>query len=167
MPLKLSLVAFGKLRTPGLRDTADYYLRNLGAWATAREVELKPLDVPDKSEATRRRIQDQEGQLLRERLSKELSTRGKFYLLEEGGKTLDTQAWAELVRSWESGGSPEVAICVGSSLGFSAELRKAAHGRLSLGPQTLSHELARVVVLEQLYRAFSVVRGHPYHNEGS
>ncbi len=167
MPLKLSLLAFGKLKTPGLRESADYYLKILRPWCAAKELELKPMDVPDKSEATRTRIQKKEAEVLSERLAQELGTRGRFYLLDEGGKTLSTREWAKLVESWEGDSVPEVALCIGSSLGFSEELRRKAHGRLSLGPQTLSHELARVVLLEQIYRAWSVVRGHPYHNEGS
>lgn len=167
MPLQVSIVAFGKLRTPGLRDACDYYQKLLRGWCGVRELELKPCEVPDKSPATRKKIQDKEAQLLHEKLLSSLSPRARFYLLDEGGKTLSTQDWARLVSSWESESVPEVALCVGSSLGFSEELRKRAHGRLSLGPQTLSHELARAVLVEQVYRAFSVVRGHPYHNEGS
>ncbi|MBC7387253.1 MAG: 23S rRNA (pseudouridine(1915)-N(3))-methyltransferase RlmH, partial [Cryobacterium sp.] len=64
------------------------------------------------------------------------------------------------------GSIPEVAFCVGSSLGFSEALRGKARGLFSLGPQTLSHEIARLVLAEQLYRSFSVLRGHPYHHEG-
>jgi len=165
--MKLHLVAFGKMKAPGLREATDYYLRNLGAWATVAEHELKPVPVPDKSPATRLQIQAKEATLLREKLAHLLSPRGKFFLLDETGKALPTREWAERARAWADDGVPEVAICVGSSLGFSAETKRSAHGLLSLGPQTLSHEIARLVIAEQLYRAFSVVHGHPYHNEGA
>ena len=164
--MKLSLIAFGKLKSPGLEAAADYYRKLIRTWVPIQEIELKPMMVPDKSPATRAKIQQKEAIILEEKLESLLTGRGVFYLLDEGGKTRTTQAWAELVTQWESSSIPEVAICVGSSLGFSAGLRNQANGIISLGPQTLPHELARVVLLEQLYRAWSVTRGHPYHVQG-
>lgn len=159
--MRLKLVVFGKLKNPGMRDSADYYLRLIRPWVTVEEIELKPIAVPDKSDASRRQIQQKEAELLRKRLGAT-----PFYLLDESGKARTTLEWSQLAREWESS-TPEIALCLGSSLGFSAEVRKLAKGMISLGPQTLAHELARVVLLEQLFRAWSVVRGHPYHNEGT
>lgn len=165
--MRLLLVAFGKLKTPGLREAADYYQGLIRTWLPFEEIELKPLSVTDKSPETRRLIQEKEGDLLLQKLAKALGPRGAFYLLDETGRSLGTQDWAKAVRGWERESVTEVALCVGSSLGFSPAVRSRARGILSLGPQTLPHELARVVLSEQLYRAWSVVRGHPYHNEGS
>jgi 23S rRNA (pseudouridine1915-N3)-methyltransferase len=160
--LKITVLAFGKLRTPGLGEADAYYRKLLGAWATAEEVELKPVPVPDKSAVTRARIQAKEAEIL----FGKLSPRTALYLLDEKGKGRATAQWASLVNEWEGGSIPEVALAIGSSLGFSEEVRARARGLLSLGPQTLPHELARVVLWEQLYRAWSVTRGHPYHVEG-
>ncbi len=164
--MKLYLFAFGKLKNPGLRDAADYYKKILRPWADLQEVELKPIPVPDKSPATRAQIQEKESVLLLEKLSGVVSPRGRILLLDETGKASPTSEWANHVRSWESESVPEVAFCIGSSLGFARSVRERARGAFSFGPQTLSHELARVVLFEQLYRSWSVVRGHPYHNEG-
>ena len=164
--MKLHLVAYGKLKTPGLREAADQYLKQLRPWVQLEETELKPISVPDKSPATRLRVQEKETEQLKQWLAQKVGPRGAYYVLDETGKALPTQGWAEMVRGWEAGSLPDVALFVGSSLGFHPDFRRAARGVLSLGPQTLPHELARVVVFEQIYRAFSVVRGHPYHNEG-
>ncbi len=164
--MRLYVVSFGKLKTPGLREAADYYLKLTGTWLPIEEVELKPLAVPEKGTATRRLIQEQEGKILQQKLARILGPRGAFYLLDEAGIAKTTQAWAAQVRDWESNGVTEIAFCIGSSLGFSTEVRNRAKGLLSLGAQTLPHELARVVLIEQLYRSWGVVRGHPYHNEG-
>ena len=164
--MKLHLITFGKLKTPGLQQSAEYYRKLIRTWVSAEETEIKPLPVPDKAPATRALIQEKEAVILEEKLEALLSGRGVFYLLDEGGKARTTQQWADLVTEWESAGIPEVALCIGSSLGFSERLRKRARGILSLGPQTLPHELARVVLLEQVYRAWSVTRGHPYHVQG-
>ena len=162
--MKLKIAAFGRLRFPGYRDAADEYLKRLRPWVgQLEETELKPIEVPDKSAATRARIQKEEADLFLGLRGK--GTQPRIVLLHERGKTLDTQAWAERVRRWEESGET-VLIGIGGSLGFSATLLAEADETLSLGPQTLSHELARVVLLEQLYRAWSVVRGHPYHHEG-
>lgn len=163
--MRVQLIAFGKLKTPGLRDAAEHYLKLLRPWMTLQEIEIKPIPVPDSSAATRLKIQGQEAKLLLQRLN---DGETPFYLLDEGGNTLSTLKWAEMIRLWEGQGSryQNVALCIGSSLGFSDELRKKAEGILSFGSQTLAHELARIVLMEQIFRAWSVVRGHPYHREG-
>lgn len=165
--MKLYLFAFGKLRTDGVRSTADYFQRLIRPWASLEEVELKPISVPDKSPATRKQIQTKEGQRLLEKISKTAGDSGWVFLLDEAGKSKSTLAWAEEIQRWESSGIKSVSLCIGSSLGFSPEVRQKAQGSFSFGPQTLSHELARIILLEQLYRALSVNRGHPYHNEGT
>lgn len=164
--MKLHLIAFGKLKAPGIRETVDYYVRNTTAFCPIEEIELKALPVPDKSPATRALIQKKEAVVLEEKLDSLLSSRGVFFLLDEKGKARATLDWAAEFRKLEESSIPEVAFCIGSSLGFSEELRKKARGLFSLGPQTLSHEVARLVLAEQVYRAWSVVRGHPYHHEG-
>jgi 23S rRNA (pseudouridine1915-N3)-methyltransferase len=151
--VRLALFAFGKLRTPGLREAADYYASLLRPWVPLEEIELKARET---------QVRDEE--LLLERLESRLGSRGVFYLMDEGGRARPTREWAALVREWEGSSTPTIALCIGAARGFSEELRSRAHGILSLGPQTLSHELARPVLLEQLYRAWSVTRGHPYHN---
>ncbi len=164
--MKIYLVAFGKLKAPGIRETVDYYVRNTRAFTPIEEIEIKPLPVPDKSFATRSLIQVKEAVLLEDRLKNLLSSRGVFYLLDEKGKPAVTLEWANRIREIEEGSIPEVAFCIGSSLGFSDTIRNKARGLFSLGPQTLSHEIARLVTAEQIYRALSVIRGHPYHHEG-
>jgi 23S rRNA (pseudouridine1915-N3)-methyltransferase len=164
--VRVHLLAFGKLKTPGLAESAEYYRKLLGGFVTYDETELKPLPVPDKSPATRAQIQEKEAAIIGDKLKTQLSPRGALYLLDEGGKARTTAQWAALVRDWESSSAPEIVLGIGSSLGFADSVRQRAKGILSLGPQTLPHELARVVLLEQLYRAWSVTRGHPYHVQG-
>lgn len=155
------------MKTPGVRESFDYYLRNLRPWASCEELELKSLEVPDKSPVSRKLIQEKEGALLLEKLKSSLDSRGILVLLDETGKSMKTRNWAEQLQAWEAESLREVTFCIGSSLGFSPEVRSRARKALSFGPQTLPHELARVILAEQIYRAYSVIKGHPYHNEGS
>lgn len=166
--IKLQLISHGRLRTPGLRETMDHYLKLLSAWVNVEEIELKALEVPDKSDATRRRVQEKEAKALLEKIDRFPNPeRSQLWLLDELGKALPTQGWADRARAWEQEGPHPLVLVIGSSLGFAPVLRSKARGLLSLGPQTLPHELARVVLCEQLYRGWSVVKGHPYHHEGS
>ena len=164
--MKISVFAFGKLKTPGLKEAAHYYRRLSQTWGGIDEIELKPISVSDKSAQTRKLIQEKEGALLNEKLLA-LGSRAAIYLLDETGKNLSTSQWAKIVAEASDRGTANLAFCVGSSLGFSDEVRAHAKGQLSLGAQTLPHELARVVLFEQIYRALSVLQGHPYHNSGS
>lgn len=166
--MKLCVFAFGKLKTPGLRDTADHYKRLIRPWIVLDEIELKPLPVPEKSPALRTQIQEKEGKILLERIKNETRTgRTLIFLLDETGKEKTSQQWAQDLRALEFDGVTNLVFCIGSSLGFSQEIRQLSRGSLSLGLHTLPHELARVVLMEQLYRAYSILKGHPYHNEGA
>lgn len=158
--MKLHLLSFGKLKAPGLREAADHYLKAMQMWSEVTETELKPEFVPDKSPETRIKIQAKERDLL---LAKKSAGPKALVLLDERGKALRSEEWAEMLRDLEErfGG---VTFVIGSSLGFDPELRTEATKIVSLGPQTLPHELARVVMYEQVFRALSILNRHPYHH---
>lgn len=85
-------------------------------------------------------------------------------LLDQRGKQFTSEALAAWLRDLRDEGRQRVVFAIGPADGWSAEERKRASLLLSLGPMTLPHELARVVVSEQLYRAFTILAGHPYHH---
>lgn len=84
-------------------------------------------------------------------------------LLDSRGKQMSSEEFAKLLDQHQQRGTQHLWFAVGGADGFSEEARKAAAAQLSLGKMTLPHELARVVLLEQLYRAFTILKGHPYH----
>lgn len=86
-----------------------------------------------------------------------------FLMADLGGKSLDSVAFAERIREARDGGIRSLLLAVGPANGWSVEARSAADLRLSLGPMTLPHELAWLVLAEQVYRASTILRGHPYH----
>ena len=88
-------------------------------------------------------------------------------LLDERGKTMDSQAFAAWFGSERSADRQLIVFALGPADGWSRPSRERAGRLLSLGPMTLAHELARVVLAEQLYRALTILAGHPYHREGS
>ena len=165
--MRLYVVAFGKLKAAGLRDTGDHYLKMIKPWVPTEEVELKPLSVPDKSPDTRARIQAQEAEILMAKLTQLGADRGGFYLLDETGKASPTQQWAAMASDLESSGISTAAFCIGSSLGFSPELKKRAPGAPESGA---SDPAARARPGRFVRTTLPGIEGinsrHPYHNEG-
>ncbi len=168
---KITLVCFGKLKTPGLAEATGEFTKRLGRFTSFEAIELKPLPVPEKSESNRSLIPEKEGEVLLE-LIRSPAFRAKsgrnaeLWSLDETGKAMPTRDWAANLSEISEKGSGELVLVIGGSLGLGANVLAAANRKISLGPQTLSHELARLLVTEQLYRALSYSAGHPYHNEG-
>lgn len=151
--MELWLLAVGRLR-PSYREACDDYLRRLGRRAEVHEVEVR-----EAARAPTRAVQQaEEARRLRERLP----PRARVVALAREGTGWTSMELAERLRRWESESRP-VALLIGGSTGLDPALVEAAESRWSLGPLTLPHELARVVVAEQLYRAGTILRGEPYH----
>ena len=150
--MELVLLAVGKLR-PSYREASDDYLRRLGRYLKVREVEVR--------EASRARTvaarRGEEG----ERLLARRPPGSRLIALARQGTAWTSEELARQVERWQHEARP-VALAIGGSHGLAPELLASAE-RWSLGPLTLPHELARVVVLEQLYRASTILRGEPYH----
>ena len=86
-----------------------------------------------------------------------------FWIADPGGHSLTTEQFAERIRQARDGGLRQLILAVGPADGWSAAARSAADLRLSLGAMTLPHELAALVLAEQVYRASTILQGHPYH----
>jgi len=169
--MKISFLTFGKLRGPGTRTLADHYLKLLGKWPHGavpiqiEEIELKPSPLPDKSQTQFQKAQAEESQIVLKALDG-LSPSRHLILLDEAGKAQRTQDWASHIRALADRGVADLAFVIGSSCGHSTKLKSQADALWSFGPQTLPHELARIVLYEQIFRAVSILNRHPYHHEG-
>ena len=151
--MELVVLAVGKLR-PSLRDVADDYLRRLGRHHTIREIEVREASRTPTIEAQRR----QEGDRLRPRIP----AGARLVALARQGAGWTSEELAHRLGIWMHEARP-VALALGGSHGLDPPLVASASDRWSLGPLTLPHELARVVLAEQLYRASTILRGEPYH----
>ncbi|NDG84291.1 MAG: 23S rRNA (pseudouridine(1915)-N(3))-methyltransferase RlmH [Proteobacteria bacterium] len=168
---KVTLVCFGKLKTKGLDEAVAEFEKRLSRYTEFKALELKPLPVPEKSESNRDLIPEKEGEILLELFQSpgfktSAGRNPEIWCLDETGKAMPTRDWAQGLSDLGSRGSGELVLVIGGSLGLGSNILRAAHKKVSLGPQTLSHELARLILTEQLYRALSFLKGHPYHNEG-
>ena len=151
--MEISVAAVGKLR-PYFREAADDYADRLKRYITLHEREVR--------EASR--APTPAAQLADEakRLDAKIPAGSTMIALTRDGSGWSSRDLAAQVDRWLIGSRP-VALVIGGSNGLDPSLLARAHSRWSLGPLTLPHELARVVVLEQLYRAFTILRGEPYH----
>ena len=148
-----TLLAVGKLR-PAFREACDDYLARLRRYDGLVEREVRP-GPSTRNLVERRRIEA-------ERLRTALPAGALVVALDRLGTAWSSEALAARLARWHEAPRP-VALLVGGADGLAPELLAAAEHRWSLGPLTLPHELARVVVLEQWYRAWTIVRREPYH----
>ena len=95
--MNLFIFSFGKLKTPGMREAADHYIKYLSQWTNVQEIELKPMSVPDKSDTTKKRIQSHEASLLTVKLGSIMGTKTpRFFLMDETGSPMRTQEWSDM-----------------------------------------------------------------------
>lgn len=152
--MRLALVAVGALRGPGFRESCDEYLGRLRHFAEVTELEVKEAGRVRETGAR----QDEEAR----RLTRVLPAGATLVALSRTGDPWSSRELARRLGRWQEAARP-VAFLIGGSTGLASSICAAAAARWSLGPLTLPHELARVVVAEQLYRAFTILRGGPYH----
>ncbi len=151
--MDLLLLAVGRLR-PSYRESCDDYLRRLSRYAKVKEVEVR--------EASRAPNPGAQRSEEAERLAARIPSGAAVVALAREGSAWSSEELARRVDGWRIAARP-VAVVIGGSTGLADGLLSKAGARWSLGPLTLPHELARVVVVEQLYRAFTILRGEPYH----
>ena len=144
--MRIQLVFLGKTRNPNLRALLDDYHKRIARFSPIEVVERKTTDGGPWSVAEARG----KGETL------------PVVLLDAGGKAFTSEEFARWLAKKERSGARKLVFLVGGAEGFADETKRAADELLSLGPMTLPHELARVVLLEQLYRAFAFLRDHPY-----
>ncbi len=151
--MDLVILAVGRLR-PAMREAADDYLRRLTRYAGVREVEVR--------EASREPTVPAQREAEAARLTERTPAGSRVVALAREGKGWTSAELARRMDEWRLAARP-VTFVLGGSHGLAAGLLQRADARWSLGSLTLPHELARVVVLEQLYRACTILRGEPYH----
>jgi 23S rRNA (pseudouridine1915-N3)-methyltransferase len=145
--MKLKVAWIGRTKEPAIQSLTAEYLKRI-----ARYSEVEGLELRD------------EAALLQLAAGKSHSKqRHSLILLDPGGKPLSSEELAHFVQDLMNRALP-ILFAIGGADGFTITARKSASTRLSLGKMTLPHELARVVFLEQLYRAFTILQGHPYHS---
>jgi 23S rRNA (pseudouridine1915-N3)-methyltransferase len=147
--VKIKVAWIGKTKEPAIEALTEEYLKRISRYAEIAGVALKD-----------------EGAILSlasgERQKNKNKARHKLVVLDSRGKQFSSEELAEFLEREQVNATP-LLFAIGGSDGFSEEARRHAGFALSLGKMTLPHELARVVLVEQLYRAFTILKNHPYH----
>ena len=157
MTLKpLSIVAVGRLKTPFWKDAAAHYAARLKRWRALREIVIKDGDAS--------LPRDERNALEGRNIFAALTPADIVVCLDERGAGRTSQDFAAFLARLSENANRTPCFVIGGAFGLSDAVRQAAQHTLCLGPMTLPHELARVVLLEQLYRAEAILRNVPYHH---
>ena len=153
--VRILVIVVGRPRDAALAAATQEYERRAAHYWPVSVIEVR--EEPAKSRSADF-VRDREG----ERILAQVPPGATFVACAEGGKTMSSAAFATWVQSARDE-ARDVAIAIGGAFGLSDAVTKAASMKLSLAPWTLPHELARVILSEQIYRAGTIVRGEPYH----
>lgn len=157
--MQLRVLAVGKIKEAYLREGIEEYLKRLRPY-TRIEV------VPVREESYRKNFSATQKEQVMEREADSLlkaCSPGYTIALDGQGEMLSSEALAELLAELQVQGKPVVQFIIGGSLGLSPRIRQAADRIWSLGASTFPHPLVRLILLEQIYRAFTIIKGEPYH----
>lgn len=156
--MKISLLLVGKTLKGWIKDGLDVYESRLGHYVGFNIVEIP--ELKNVSALTREQIKKKEGELI----LKAIRPEDNVILLDERGVQRSSIENAEFLQS-EMAKGRNIVYVIGGAYGFSEEVYARANGKVSLSRMTFSHQMVRVIFAEQLYRAFTIMNGEPYHHE--
>lgn len=156
--MTIKLLAIGKTDNKELQKLIDDYQKRLGFYIKF-EFEIIP-DIKNSKNLTEEQQKLKEGELI---ISK-LNTSDVLILLDENGKQIDSISFSNYLQKHMNSGIKQLVFVIGGPYGFSEEIYIKAQGKLSLSKMTFSHQMVRLFVIEQLYRAFTILRNEPYHH---
>ena len=158
--MRISLFAVGRLKSGPEKDLASRYLERFSKAGPAVGLEfLRLIEVPESraSNADTRKKEEAAN------LQKSLPEGGLLVLLDERGKSMDSESFAQMIGRFNDSGKRDMLIAIGGADGLDPELRSRADAVVNLGIMTWPHQLVRILIAEQLYRAVTIIAGHPYH----
>ena len=160
MVLRIIIAAVGKLKSGPETELADRYAKR--ATQTGRALGLKAIEVIEIRES---RADEAAKRMLEEAIAiaNVIPPGAAVVLLDIKGENRDSDQLAAQLSAWRANDSPAVVFIIGGADGFAPSLRDKANLRLSFGAATWPHQLVRVMLLEQIYRATTILTGHPYH----
>jgi 23S rRNA (pseudouridine1915-N3)-methyltransferase len=147
--VKLKIAWIGKTKEPAISALTEEYLQRISRYVTVEGVTLRDeaalFDVAGVGKS-------------------KSAAKSTLVLMDARGKELSSEQFAKFLGDYQDRNPLPLILAIGGADGFSDAAKVAAQHTLSLGKMTLAHELARVVLLEQVYRAFTILKGHPYHS---
>ena len=158
--MKIKIVTVGKLKEKYLKDGIAEYVKRISRFAKLEMIELTDEKTPDKaSELENQKILETEG----ERILSKVGERDFVVVLAIEGKTLSSEEFSKQLEEASIKGYSTLTFIIGGSLGLAPSVKNRANLSVSFGRLTLPHQLMRLVLVEQIYRAFTIQQGSPYH----
>ena len=155
--MKIKIIALGKIKEKFLKDGIEEFLKWLAPYCTIQILELPAIEIRD--ENLKDRVLREEG----EKILGQIKPNSYVITLEIQGKQLSSEDFAEKINEVNISGVSELVFIIGSSCGLSKEVSKRADFKLSLSEMTFLHQFARLLLIEQIYRAFKILNGETYH----
>lgn len=148
--MKLKVAWIGKTKEAAIGSLTEEYLKRISRYVPVEGVSVRDeaalLALSGRGERAKN------------------TSKSTLVLMDSRGKALSSEEFAEFLGRYQDSNPLPLVIAIGEADGFSPETKSAAQHTISLGKMTLAHEVARVVLLEQVYRAFTILKGHPYHS---
>ena len=158
--MRFYVICIGKLKDAYLRDGVAEFVKRMRPYGGITITELNESKIGDKpSDVDRKQVVIEEG----ERLLKNVPKNAYTVLLDVYGKTMSSEDLAKTVAKLEVDGVSDMAFIVGGAFGVSDELRRSVNYKLSFSPMTFTHQIVRLLLVEQIYRASKINRNEPYH----
>ena len=158
--MRFYVVCIGKLKDAYLSDGVAEFVKRMRPYGGITITELNESKIGDKpSDADRKQVVDEEG----ERLLKAVPKNAYTILLDVYGKTMSSEDLAKTVAKLEVDGVSDMSFIIGGAFGVSEALRQSVNYKLSFSPMTFTHQMVRLLLVEQIYRASKINRNEPYH----
>lgn len=155
--MKIKIIALGKIKEKFLKDGIDEFLKRLTPYANVEIIELTPVEI--KNEHLTERALDEEG----EKILSLIKPQSYVITMEINGKQFSSEEFAKRIDELTNEGQSEIIFIIGSSCGISQRVSARANLKMSMSKMTFLHQFARLILVEQIYRAFKIIKGETYH----
>ena len=155
--MKIKIIALGKIKEKFLKDGIDEFLKRLTPYASVEIIELTPVEIKD--ENLTQKALEQEA----EKILANMKSDSYVITLEILGKQLSSEDFASKINEITVSGISELVFVIGSSCGIAPSVSQRANFKLSISKMTFLHQFARLLLVEQIYRAFKILKGETYH----
>lgn len=158
--MKIKFITVGKLKEKYLNDGIKEYSKRISAYADIEIIEVADERIPDKASlAEETLVKVKEGRKILDKVKQE----DYMILLDVSGKEMDSVAFSKHIEKCMIDGKSTIVFVIGGSLGHGEEVLSRANMRLSFSPMTFPHQLMRLILIEQVYRAFKIMKNETYH----
>ena len=155
--MKIKVIALGKIKEKFLKDGIDEFLKRLTPYTSLEIIELNPIEIKD--ENLTQKALDEEG----ENILSHIKEDSYVITMEIQGRQLSSEEFASKINDITMNGVSELVFVIGSSCGISPKVSARADFKLSMSKMTFLHQFARLILVEQIYRAFKILKGEKYH----